>query len=126
MGYNKSGDGQYNEAVDEAWLIDRMNLRKKTPLSAWAIFPRSPSPPRLPPGRAAGVATDAPETQEQAPPMTAEEEKRNDRFQQQLKKAAKGEDKAAKKDKKKEKKEKEKEEGSDKESEEDKKAKKKE
>merc|ERR1711975_10232 len=39
-------DDQYRSEVNEGWLLDRCNLRDKTPLSAWEVFPRSPTPKR--------------------------------------------------------------------------------
>jgi len=100
--------GNWGDPVDEAWLLDRTALRKKTQLSRYAIFPRSPSPtPQL---AGAGVATTSAEQRaehEPPPPVSKEEERRNERFQSQLKKAAKGEEKESKREKKEKKKKRE-------------------
>mmetsp|Transcript_36989 Transcript_36989/g.59316 ORF Transcript_36989/g.59316 Transcript_36989/m.59316 type:complete len:571 (+) Transcript_36989:96-1808(+) len=84
-------DDSYRAEVNEGWLLDRVNIRAKTVLSQWEIFPRSPTPKR----EAAGPAkVDVP------PEMSKEEVQRNDKFQAQLQKAAKTEAKAEKKKKK--------------------------
>merc|ERR1712194_868210 len=105
------GGGDWKAEVDEGWLRDRVELRKRTPLGQWEIFPRSPTPQR-------NVIQEAEVNQAQQE-VTAEEAARAKNFQKGLKQALKDEvkdlkpkdkkdkgEKKDKKDKKKDKKEK--------------------
>jgi len=87
----------YRAEVDESWLLQRSEQRKKAPFKSTDIFPRSPSPQRK------AVPEGEPQQPEKAPeqvPLTAEEEARNNKFQAGLKKAIKGDAKKDKKEKK--------------------------
>lgn len=107
----------YTTAPDEAWLLERVSLRARTPFNPLQIFPRSPTPQRPPPGKtpgsAAGTSSSAPTAPAQGtfagpegpPPGPAaeilpNEEQRNDRFQKKLTSALRKEEKEAKKPKK--------------------------
>jgi len=71
---------------EEAWLLDRSAMRSKAFFSFLTMYPRSPSPQR------------EKEPEAEAPAqMTKEEQKRNDRFQDNIKKAVKTEAKELKK-----------------------------
>lgn len=100
---------EYKSEIDEAHLLDRVNMRAKTFFDMGRMFPRSPTPER-------GRGRAAEEVQAKPTPMTAEEEKRNERFQAGIKKAMKEEAQELhrkEKEKKRKEKEKEKEDDSD-------------
>lgn len=84
-------DDAYQSEVNEGWLLDRTNLREKTPINPYDIYPRSPTPKRE--VKEAAV-TEAP------PEITKEEKERAEKFQASLKTAIKP-DKGEKKKKKK-------------------------
>jgi len=81
-GASSGADGDWRSAVDEDWLLQRVELREKATYSPWDIYPRSVSPER----------ENAQPAKDPQVPFTAVEEKRNERFQRQLKKAIKGQD----------------------------------
>ncbi|CAE7454636.1 unnamed protein product [Symbiodinium natans] len=85
-GKGKGEVDTWRAEFEEAWLLDRTAMRSKAFFSFLTMYPRSPSPQR--------------ETQPEAEApaqMTKEEHKRNDRFQDNIKKAMKTESKELKK-----------------------------
>merc|ERR1719444_508231 len=68
------GGGDWKAEPDEGWLRDRVNLRKRTPINCWEIFPRSPAPQRKTVNQ---EATSVPQAQE----VTPEEAARAAKFQ---------------------------------------------
>lgn len=86
-GKGKGEVDTWRAEFEEAWLLDRTAMRSKSFWSFLTMYPRSPSPQR----------EQAQEQAEAPPPMTKEEQKRNDRFQDNIKKAMKTEAKELKK-----------------------------
>mmetsp|Transcript_30324 Transcript_30324/g.42465 ORF Transcript_30324/g.42465 Transcript_30324/m.42465 type:complete len:464 (-) Transcript_30324:85-1476(-) len=85
-GKGKGEVDTWRAEFEEAWLLDRTAMRSKAFFSFLTMYPRSPSPQR----------EKEPETEAPAQ-MTKEEQKRNDRFQENIKKAVKTEAKELKK-----------------------------
>mmetsp|Transcript_20735 Transcript_20735/g.48475 ORF Transcript_20735/g.48475 Transcript_20735/m.48475 type:complete len:476 (+) Transcript_20735:94-1521(+) len=86
-GKGKGGEiDTWRAEFEEAWLLDRTAMRTKAFFSFLTMYPRSPSPQREVQPEAEAPAQ-----------MTKEEQKRNDRFQDNIKKAMKTESKELKK-----------------------------